>query len=103
MKTDLESKNLYRDITEYVSKMYKNVNFRINELDSTKTIKFEISMNILHKNAIIEDRLEYMYDYNSKLDYCIDIIDRTIFNLMRDYFTTGNTYNSFERYYNYEV
>lgn len=103
MKKDLESKNLYRDITEYVSKMYKNVNFRIKELDFTKTIKFEISLDILHEMTIVEDTLEYMHDYDSKLNYCIDIIDIIIFNLMRDYFTTGNTYNSFERCYNYEV
>lgn len=103
MKTDLENKNLYRDITEYVSKMYKNVNFRIKELDSTKTIKFEISLDILHKMTIIEDTLEFMYDYNSKLDYCIELINKAVSDLLDNYFKTGNTYNSFERCYNYEV
>lgn len=103
MKRYLENQKLYKDLKEYVSKMYKNVNFRIKELDSTKTIKFEISLDILHEMTIIEDTLEYMHDYNSKLDYCIDLINETISDLMKKYFTTGNTYNSFERCYNYEV
>lgn len=103
MNVSLESEKLFKDIEEYVSKIYKHIRFVVNtDYSNDNLFVCDIFIDDLNISISRSINSEYIKG-NDKFDYITGIIDVLIKDTICEYFTTGNTYNSFERCYNYEV